>query len=165
MREEFVQCARTDKNIYNESCHLNADRVVGNSEISTTPWTCDLRRQQLHNGQNCNVPFNSLHQNVHFSLPGLHTFMTFEPETYVCISWRVVLLFITTYIFINIWNLYGIYSLLFTLLHLKWGYFLSKYSLWTYLMLIWKELFLLTSKPPDQIQLGTSIIRTHNSWS
>lgn len=34
-----------------------------------------------------------------------------------------------------------------------------------YLILTWNDLGLLTSKPPDQVQLGTSISLTQRSWS
>lgn len=35
----------------------------------------------------------------------------------------------------------------------------------SHLMLTWKDLGMLTSKPPDQVQSGVSMRRTHSSWS
>ena len=165
-RRACTVCKNRQK--HNQSCHLNAYKSC------RWPWaqcySLDMWPQMTATAQWSKLPmspFSSLHKKVHSYLPSLWSFKTFQSETYVPISSRVVLLKVPTviYSFINIWNLHGIYSLLFILPHLKQDYFLTKYSLWTHLMLIWKELFLLTSKPPDQIQLGTSISRTHNSWS
>lgn len=84
MREEFVECVRTEKTVSHQCYHLHADtifRCAGNRELRATPPARDLRPRLSTKLQTVGIPFNSLHRNVHSHLRPLT-----DSETCVPIS-------------------------------------------------------------------------------
>lgn len=142
MREEFIQiCTSRRKHLQSllpPNCRQNVQSNKQSSyELSVTSWTYNLLG--YNNYTKVKTVVHSIRMPTH-TFPHCASSKTSIRAKNLCVHFTK-----------------SSTGSLFTLPH--------RSVVWSqiYLMLMWKELFLLTSKPPDQVQLGTSISLTHNS--